>query len=432
MHQWLVAMRFLRTVFVIALLGATIAGIARLATRRAPDSPTPETASGSAPATLPDPSTVLPNPVAAIPRFGNSEGVNRALSTYRALAQQPEPPALPTGAPSIHAGEPLPWGAALRIRLETFGDLPVAGSAEASAGASTPVNEVYSPALEAGVKSFQRRHGLIDDGVLGKGTITALNVPVAARVRQLELALARLEALPRDLEGPVIVVNIPMYQLSVWDDVRAATPVMTMKVVVGTPGRYATPELRSTVERVVFRPYWNVPRSIVTGELLPKALADPNYLAAHQYELVRGQTDRSPVVDVSEESLKELELGTLRLRQRPGPGNSLGLIKFDFPNAHDVYLHDTPSKSAFTRDRRALSHGCVRVERPLELASWALETSPESVQESTRGRNGQTVRVPRPVQVLVTYATAWVDADGTVRFAQDIYGRDGRIDKTPR
>ena len=413
-------MRFLRAVVVIALLGSAV-----VACHRPASGPVADTAVSPPP---PEGAAPAPEPVAPIPPFGNHEGVRRALATYRAIAQHPEPPALPIGPTSIRAGEPLPWGAALRVRLETFGDL----SAPAANAAEGDDTAVYSPALEVGVKSFQRRHGLVDDGVLGKGTIAALNVPVATRVRQLELALERLSVLPRDLDGPVILVNIPMYQLSTWENVRADAPVMTMKVVVGTPGRYATPELQSTVERVVFRPYWNVPRSIVIGEILPKALADGTYLAAHHYELVRGQSDRGEVVAASPESLEALAQGTLRLRQRPGPANSLGLIKFDFPNTYDVFLHDTPSQSAFIRDRRTLSHGCVRVEHPVALAAWVLQTSTDEVQESTRGRNAQMVRVPRPVHVLLTYTTAAVDADGTVRFAQDVYGHDARIANTQK
>ncbi len=369
--------------------------------------------------------TVPPASPAAIPAFGHYDSVRDALSTYRTLAQQPEPPAIPANSPSIRVGEPLPWAAALRMRLERVGDLPASAVDEISA-------DVYTPALEVGVKSFQRRHGLTDDGVLGRSTITALNVPATTRVRQLELALERLRELPRDLEGPVILVNIPMYQLTAWDDARAERPVMTMKVVVGTPGRNATPVFTSTMERVIFRPYWNVPRSIVNGEILPKVRADANYLAAHAYELVRGQTDRGEVVAVTPENLEALRQGALRLRQRPGPGNALGLVKFEFPNPYDVFLHDTPTQSAFLRDVRALSHGCVRVENPVGLASWVLNTPTEAVQQATRGPNAQIVPVPRPVHVLVTYSTAAVDADGTVRFAQDIYGHDARLDKVLR
>lgn len=360
----------------------------------------------------------------AMPRLGHYEGLRHALAAYRAIAAGPALPALPADSPSIRIGEPLPWSDALRAHLLAFGDL--------APSADEPRGDVYDAALEDAVKHFQRRHALADDGVLGKGTLAALRVPVATRVRQIELALERSRWLPRDLTGRAIVVNIPMYRLDAYDVVESARPVMSMKVVVGTQGRYSTPVFASQVERVVFRPYWNVPRSIVVGELLPKALADHGYLAAHRYELVRGQSDRGEVVPVSAESLQALASGALRLRQRPGPGNALGLVKFDLPNTYDVFLHDTPSQLAFARDQRALSHGCVRVERPVDLATWVLgapEWSPATVTAATAGRDAQMVRVERPVPVLLTYTTAAVDADGTVHFAADIYGHDLKLDR---
>lgn len=360
--------------------------------------------------------------VAAMPVLGGYEGLRGGLVKYRALAAGPELPALPADSPSIHVGEPMPWVAALRAYLVAFGDL-APSTGDVAAG-------VYDPSLESAVKQFQRRHGLADDGVIGKGTLAALRVPVATRVRQIEMALERLRWLPRDLSGRVILVNIPMFRLSAYDDIRSAVPAMTMKVVVGTKGRYSTPMFLSQVEHVVFRPYWNVPRSIVHGELLPKARVNPDYLAAHRYELVRGNSDRGEVVPVSPESLQALANGALRLRQRPGPGNALGLVKFDLPNEYDVFLHDTPSPSAFQRDQRALSHGCVRVESPLDLAAWVLDApawSRDTVTDATTGRDAQMVRVERPVHVVLLYSTAAADADGSVHFAPDIYGHDVRL-----
>lgn len=359
---------------------------------------------------------------AVMPLLGRYEGLRNGLVRYRALAAGPALPALPANSPSIHVGEPLPWVAALRAHLVAFGDLaPHAGDA---------VADVYDPSLEDAVKQFQRRHGLTDDGVIGKSTLAALRVPVAARVRQIEMALERLRWLPRDLTGRVILVNIPMFRLSAFDDIRSTVPAMTMKVVVGTRGRYSTPVFASQVEQVVFRPYWNVPRSIVHGEILPKARANWGYLAANRYQLVRGNSDRGEVVPVSAESLNALANGALRLRQRPGPGNALGLVKFHLPNEYDVFLHDTPSQSAFQRDQRALSHGCVRVENPFDLAAWVLGApawSRERVTTATTGSDAQIVPVERPVHVVVMYTTAAADADGTVHFAPDIYGHDVRL-----
>lgn len=359
---------------------------------------------------------------AAMPLLGGYEGLRDGLVKYRALAAGPALPALPADSPSIHVGEPLPWGAALRAHLAAFGDL-------APSTLSIPA-DVYDPSLESAVKQFQRRHGLTDDGVIGKSTLAALRVPVTVRVQQIEMALERLRWLPRDLTGRVILVNIPMYRLSAFDTIRSTAPTMTMKVVVGTRGRYSTPVFVSQVEHVVFRPYWNIPRSIVHGEILPKARVNPGYLAAHRYELVRGNSDRGEVVPVSPGALQDLANGALRLRQRPGPGNALGLVKFDLPNEYDVFLHDTPSQSAFQRDQRALSHGCVRLEKPFDLAAWVLDApawSRDQVTDATTGRDAQMVRVERPVHVVLLYTTAAADADGTVHFAPDIYGHDVRL-----
>lgn len=357
---------------------------------------------------------------AALPLLGDYQGLRDGLARYRALASSPALPALPANSPSIHVGEPLPWSAALRAYLVAFGDLaPSAGGALA---------DVYDPALEGAVKQFQRRHGLTDDGVIGKSTLAALRVPVVTRVRQIELALERLRWLPRDLTGRIILVNIAMYRLAAFDDIRSTVPASTMKVVVGMRGRYQTPVFAAQVEQVVFRPYWNVPRSIVHGEILPKARPNLDYLAAHRYELVRGDSDRGEVVPPSQESLQALASGALRLRQRPGPGNALGLVKLDLPNPYDVYLHDTPSQFAFQRDVRALSHGCVRVENPFDLAAWVLgapEWSRESVLTATTGSDARIVRVERQVHVVVMYTTA--SADGVIHFAPDIYGHDVRL-----
>lgn len=364
---------------------------------------------------------------AAMPLLGGYQGLRDGLVKYRALAARPALPALPATSPSIHVGEPLPWAAALRAHLVAFGDLlPSTGDGVAG---------VYDPALEGAVRQFQRRHGLTDDGVIGKSTLAALRVPITTRVEQIEMALERLRWLPRDLSGSIILVNIPMYRLSAFDDIRSAAPAITMKVVVGMRGRYQTPVFMSQVEHVVFRPYWNVPPSIVHGELLPKARANPGYLAAHRYELVRGDTDRGEVVPFSPEALRALANGALRLRQRPGPGNALGLVKFVLPNDYDVFLHDTPSVSAFQRDQRALSHGCVRVENPIDLAAWVLGAPlwpSERVTEATAGRDAQLVPVERPVHVVVMYTTAAADAGGTVHFAADIYGHDARLARVLR
>jgi murein L,D-transpeptidase YcbB/YkuD len=356
-----------------------------------------------------------------LPAFGNYDGLRRALVDYRALTRTTTLPELPTSWKVVHPGDELPWAPQLRAHLSAVGDMT--GKAPALS------DDLYTPDLEAGVRRFQFRHGLNTDGVIGQATLAALRVPLSWRVRQLELALERLRWMPRELGGPIVVVNIPMFRLQAFDDAGASEPAMTMRVVVGQAVRNQTPVFSSTIERVVFRPHWNVPRSIIRAEILPAARQDESYLAQHRYELV--SADRS-IVPASAESLDLLAQGQLFLRQQPGPHNALGLIKFDFPNSRAVYLHDTPSTMAFARDRRDLSHGCVRVEDPVRLAEWILgaENWPrERLIEATQGRDLQPVSVTRPIRVLLFYSTAEVNAEGVVFFASDIYGHDTALDK---
>jgi murein L,D-transpeptidase YcbB/YkuD len=188
------------------------------------------------------------------------------------------------------------------------------------------------------------------------------------------------------------------------------------------------------IRAVIFRPYWNVPRSIVRHELLPIVRRDPGYLERHDMELVRGDGAEATVVIPIEENLDLLAQGKLSLRQRPGPTNALGLVKFDFPNVNNVYMHDTPAAELFSRSRRDFSHGCVRVEDPVTLATWALKDEPEwsrtrVIAAMSAGRS-TSVKLSRPIQVILFYVTAAVmPEDGTVRFAADIYGHDTRLEE---
>jgi murein L,D-transpeptidase YcbB/YkuD len=185
---------------------------------------------------------------------------------------------------------------------------------------------------------------------------------------------------------------------------------------------------------VIFRPYWNVPRSILRHEVLPRIERDPDYLRRENMEIVRGDGDNAAPVDVTTDSLAALKQGALRVRQRPGPKNALGLIKFVFPNREDVYMHGTPAQALFARSRRDFSHGCVRVEDPVALAEWALRDRPEWTRDrivaATIGSQTIHVRLPRPIQVILFYTTAAVmPEDGTIRFADDIYRHDLKLDR---
>jgi murein L,D-transpeptidase YcbB/YkuD len=289
-----------------------------------------------------------------------------------------------------------------------------------------------------GIKKFQIRHGLTADGVLGKATAAALNVPLGDRVRQIEFALERLRWLPHLGAGRFIGVNVPMFRLWAWDDLQMSRePSLTMNVIVGKAPSTRTPVLASEIEQVVARPYWNVPVSIARGELIPAWRRDHGYFDRHALELVAGAGDAAPVVPATETSVAELEQGRLRLRQRPGPNNSLGLLKFIFPNEESVYLHGTPATELFNRSRRDFSHGCVRVEDPLALAEWLLDGQAgwtrDRIVEATGRSRPSAIRLAKPVQVILFYITAAVfPEDGAIHFADDIYGHDVILDRALR
>ena len=282
-------------------------------------------------------------------------------------------------------------------------------------------NPVYGNELQEAVKRFQRRHGLEPDAVVGRTVAAQMNVPADARVRQIALNLERWRWLPRDLGDRHILVNVPEYRLEVWEHHQVP---LTMRVVVGkkdTP----TPIFADDMTHVVFSPYWNVPPDIVKNETIPSALRDPAFLDRTNMEVL----DRSgKPVDPS--SIDMEAVGEYRFRQRPGSSNSLGLVKFVFPNSYNVYLHDTPADSLFARATRSFSHGCVRVEQPEALARYVLGDqpawTPERISEAMHAGTEKTVKLSRPLPVYLGYWTARVSADGIVQFRDDIYAIDAR------
>ena len=353
----------------------------------------------------------------------------------------PTPAAAPAGA-SIGASAGTPATAASTAPASGTTPVPAPSpgvapdaSPSAPAAAETPAPAVYDGDLIEGVKRFQLRHGLTGDGVLGKGTQAALAVPLAWRVRQIELALERLRWAPHLDPSRFLAVNIPMYRLWVWNGIPSnGAPAWGMNVIVGRALDHSTPVFVEQMRSVVFRPYWNVPPSILRGEILPALRRDPGYLARQNMEVVAGQGDDAPALAFGPESIDLLAQGKLRVRQRPGPRNALGLLKFVFPNDDNIYLHSTPSQALFSRSRRDFSHGCVRVEEPAKLAAWALEGQEgwtrERVAAAVAGDRQVRVGLARPIQVVLFYVTAAVmPEDGTVHFAEDIYGHDARLDR---
>ncbi len=358
------------------------------------------------------------------PQFALYRNLRTALATYRHLATDTTLTTLPAKTGTIHSGEPYDGVEPLARLLVALGDLPP-GDAP-GAGART-----YDERLAAAVARFQARHGIDGDGVLGAATQDALRVPLSWRVRQLELALERLRWLPHLGPGRLVAVNVPMFRLWAWDGLTPdGVPSYETRVIVGRALDTETPVFVEEMDHIIFQPYWNIPRSIAQGEIVPAIARDPQYLQKQDMELVAG----GKPVAATDDALARLRDGTLAVRQRPGPRNSLGRVKFVFPNDENVYLHDTPAPALFERSRRDFSHGCVRVQNPAALASWVLRGqdtfTPEQVADAMKGDTTRQVNLREPLRVILFYITAVVTpADGAVHFADDIYEHDGRLDQ---
>ena len=345
------------------------------------------------------------------PRHVQYTGLRDALAKYRELEQRGGWPLVPAQLKlkpgQQHAAVPL-----LARRLAATGDY---------AGTPRDGDTVYGAELQEAVKRFQRRHGIEPDAVISAATVAQMNVPVARRVQQLALNLERWRWLPADLGERHILVNVPEYRLEVWD--HGQVPV-SMRVVVGkkdTP----TPIFNDDMTYVVFAPYWNVPPDIVKNETVPQALRDPAFLARTNMEVL----DKSGT-PVDPASIDIEHAGEYRFRQRPGASNSLGLVKFMFPNQFNVYLHDTPADSLFARAIRSFSHGCVRLEQPDKLAQYLLADQPswtaDRINGAMHGGQETTVKLSRPLPVYLGYWTARISADGILQFRDDLYGVDAR------
>ena len=341
------------------------------------------------------------------------------LARYRRLAADTSFVPLPADR-VVRPDDPYAGVGALRRRLIALGDLAPAAGGEA--------DDVYTEPVASAVRRFQVRHALEPDGVLGRGTLAALNVPFAARVEQIELALERLRALPPIGRQRFVVVNIPAFQLFAFDSVGGTgAPALQMKVVTGKALDTRTPLLFEELRYVEFWPYWNVPRSILVKEMLPLLRRRPGYFRANQMEIVGS---RQVVLGdaVTPQILRRLAAGELGVRQRPGPRNALGLAKFVFPNAANVYMHGTPQTELFTRTRRDFSHGCIRLEDPAALAAWVLQDQPAwsraAIEAAMAAGVNTRVLLTRPMPVVVFYTTAVAAPDGTIRFYEDVYGHD--------
>ncbi len=337
--------------------------------------------------------------------------LRESLVEYRKIAEAGGWSTVP-GRPRLKRGQKSEAAASIARRLAVSGDYT---------GTVPEHGQVaYDDRLVEALKRFQRRHGLEQDGNAGPATLAAMNVPVETRIAQIRLNLERWRWLPRDLGARHVIVNIPAYRLDVWEGERQ---VLSMRVVVGrkdTP----TPIFNDRMTYLVFSPYWNIPSDIAQNETLPAILKDADFLERNNMEVIdlEGNPLDPMTIDLADPT-------QYRFRQRPGQENSLGLVKFMFPNQFNVYLHDTPTDSLFARATRSFSHGCVRVERPDALAQYLLRDQPEwtaeRITEAMHSLEERTVKLSRPVPVYLGYWTASASPEG-VYFMQDLYGIDHR------
>jgi L,D-transpeptidase YcbB len=369
---------------------------------------------------------------AAEPPFPVYHRLVKALNDYQAIAAAGEPPLVPPLdklQKKVAPGTAWAGATALAARLRALRDLPAEAALPPPAADGTPL---YAGELVQAVKRFQERHLLEPDGVIGAGTIAALDVPVAKRVRQIELALERERWLPELLKQPLVFVNVCLFRLWGFDPETPDEP-LRMNVVVGKSLGHATPIFVDQMEYIIFRPYWNPPPSIVKDEILPRARRDPGYLDREQMEIVASGDERAPALPATPGNLDAVAAGRLYVRQRPGEKNSLGLAKFIFPNSENVYMHGTPAQSLFARARRDFSHGCIRLENPAALAQWVLRDDPawtkERIAAAMNGDRPSQVNLKHKLTVILFYDTAYVGNSGRVRFSDDIYGHDAKLEE---
>jgi murein L,D-transpeptidase YcbB/YkuD len=284
---------------------------------------------------------------------------------------------------------------------------------------------VYNERLVQAVKAFQSQHQLMPDGNIGPETVRLMNIPVEERIRTIILNMERWRWIPKSFEPDYLLVNIPEYKLYVFEKGQQK---LTMNVIVGKE-MHSTPIFSDRLESVVLSPYWNVPISILKNELAPKFASNPGLLNALEMEVVTHKGER-----VSSSGINWSSVGDnfdYIVRRRPGPKNDLGEVKFLFPNTNNVYLHDTPNDELFNQSKRGFSHGCIRVEKPIELAEYLLRNVPgydrENIRSVINRRQEKFVRLKQPLPVYLVYFTSWVDDSGNVHFYEDLYGHDKEL-----
>ncbi len=359
------------------------------------------------------PQPVDPNYTVPVISAQTIDALNGAIARYRQIVAGGEWPQIPAGA-EMQIGTKGPRVAVLRARLGATGDLrQQAGQAEA-----------YDSFVYQAVVNFQRRHGLRPNGRAGERTLSALNVSARARLSQLTINLERITKLMNGLGERYVMVNIPGAEI---EAVNGGQVESRHRTVVGMLDR-PTPIVQSKIVELNFYPYWHVPESIVKRDLVPTIREDYDYL---QRTNLRVFTDWSYKNEIDPASVDwhSDDAMNLKFRQEPGDGNALGYVKINFPNEHQVYLHDTPKRRLFGQELRAYSSGCVRVQNVDDLVSWLLagqdDWSSERVQDVIQSAQSKNIGLKRKVQLHMTYVTAWASLDGVVHFRRDLYGHDG-------
>jgi murein L,D-transpeptidase YcbB/YkuD len=349
------------------------------------------------------------------------KGLKKSLRDYRALADAGGWPEVPPG-PKLVKGDRDARVEAVRKTLAATGDLIVAEGGDADPA-------LFDDGLERSVKAFQNRHGLEPDGAVGVKTAITMNVPAAERLAQIRANLERWRWVTQDLGERYILVNVAGFNVEV---VEADREVLVMPAIVGRAYRQ-TPEFSGRMSYIEINPAWNVPPKLAREDILPNAKKDPEYFKEKGFRVFENWTEGAPEIDPAaiDWSQVKAESLTYRFRQDPGPHNSLGRIKFMFPNKFDVYLHDTPERGLFSRAVRDFSSGCIRVEKPIELAQYLLRDDPEWTREkilaAIDAQETRVVSLRQPLNVHLLYWTAWLAEDGRAQFREDIYLRDAAL-----
>ena len=352
-------------------------------------------------------------PKASLPTLSpqTAQTTETAIPRYEQLASQGGWTAVPTNE-RMRLGNRNKAVIALRQRLIAGGDLAT------SAG----VSDVFDSYVEAGVKRFQARHGLTVDGLVREATLNAMNIPVEARLAQLKTNLGRLKSFSGNLGPRFVMCNIPAAQI---EAIENGVAVTRHTAVVGKPDR-ASPDINSRIVEVNFNPFWTVPVSIVKRDLIPKMQEEPDYLTKQRIRIIDARGNELQPTQVN---WNTDEAVNYKFKQDPGDFNSLGAIRINFPSAHGVYMHDTPSRNLFGEDFRFHSSGCVRVQNVRELVTWLLAGTPnwsrQQIDDVIRSGDRKDARLKAPVPLYWVYVTAWATPDGVVQFRDDIYGRDG-------